>query len=84
MEDLSAKLEKLLMDAEDCDLIGRLASDPKKRELFEKLAADLRAIARDIQLVIAWRTNACPQSDQNKVPGAIGNAALNKGQAPPS
>jgi hypothetical protein len=72
------------MDAEDCDLIGRLASDPKKRELFEKLAADLRAIARDIQLVIAGRTNACPQSDQTRVPGAIGNAALNKGQAPPS
>ena len=63
MEDLSTKLEKLLMDAEDCDLIGRLAADPNKRELFEKLAADLRAIARDIQVVIAGRTNVSPQSN---------------------
>ena len=84
MEDLSAKLEKLLMDAEDCDLIGRLASDPNKRELFEKLAADLRTIARDIQVVIAGRTNVSPQSDRDKVPAPTGNAALNKSQAPPS
>ena len=56
MEDLRAKLEKLLIEAEDCDLIGRLATDPKKRELFKKLAADLRAIAHDIQTVIAERT----------------------------
>jgi hypothetical protein len=53
MEDLSAKLEKLLIEAEDCDLIGRLATDPDKRELFERLAADLRAMARDIEAVIA-------------------------------
>jgi hypothetical protein len=84
MEDLNAKLEKLLMDAEDCDLVGRLAADPNKRELFEKLAADLRAITRDIQVVIAGGTNVCPQSDQNKVPAATSNAALNKSQAPPS
>jgi hypothetical protein len=56
MEDLSAKLEKLLTEAEDCDLIGKLATDPHKRELFEKLAADLRAVARDIQAMIAGRT----------------------------
>ncbi|SDJ80092.1 MULTISPECIES: hypothetical protein [Bradyrhizobium] len=56
MEDLRAKLEKLLIEAEDCDLIGRLATDPRKRELFKKLAADLRAIAHDIQTVIAGRT----------------------------
>jgi len=56
MEDLSAKLEKLLIEAEDCDLIGRLATDPDKRELFKKLAADLRAVARDIQVMIAGRT----------------------------
>lgn len=56
MDDLRAKLEKLLIEAEDCDLIGRLATDPRKRELFKKLAADLRAIAHDIQTVIAERT----------------------------
>jgi hypothetical protein len=56
MEDLSAKLEKLLIEAEDCDLIGRLATDPDKRKLFERLAADLRAMARDIQEMIAGPT----------------------------
>jgi hypothetical protein len=56
MEDLSAKLEKLLTEAEDCEIIGRLATDLKKRELFKKLASDLRTMARDIQVVIAGRT----------------------------
>jgi hypothetical protein len=55
MEDMSAKLEKLLTEAEDCDLISRLATDSQKRELFKKLAADLRTMARDIQDVIAGR-----------------------------
>jgi hypothetical protein len=55
MEDLSAKLEKLLSEAEDCDLIGRLATDRAKRELFQRLAIDLRAMANDIRAVIASR-----------------------------
>jgi hypothetical protein len=53
MEDLSAKLEKLLIEAEDCELIGRLATDLSKRELFKKLAIDLRGMANDIQAVIS-------------------------------
>ena len=35
MQDLREKLEKLLTEAEDCDLIGRLATDRQKRELFK-------------------------------------------------
>ena len=57
MHDLSAKLEKLLSEADDCELIGRLAADGKKRELFKRLAADLRTLARDIEVVIAGRTS---------------------------
>jgi len=41
--------------AEDCDIIGRLATDAKKRELFQRLAADLRGLARDIEVMIAGR-----------------------------
>ena len=52
---MSAKLEKLLSEAEDCELIGKLATDLNKRVLFQKLAVDLRAMARDIQVVIAGR-----------------------------
>jgi hypothetical protein len=57
MQDLQVKLEKLLTEAEVCALIARHAPDKRKRELFEKLAADLRELARDIERVIAARKN---------------------------
>ena len=55
MEDdlLRVKLEKLLVEAEDCELIGKLATDPHKRELFKKLATDLRNMAHGIEAKIA-------------------------------
>ena len=55
MRDLKAKLEKLRTEAEDCELIGRLATDIHKRELFLRLAVDLRGMARDIEAVITTR-----------------------------
>jgi len=55
MQDLHVKLEKLQLEAEDCELIARLATDIKKRALFAKLAVDLKALARDIQGVIEAR-----------------------------
>ena len=58
MEDLRAKLEKLLTEAEDCELISRLATDVKKRELFKKLAVDPRAMAHDIRSMIGARKSA--------------------------
>jgi hypothetical protein len=55
MQDLSAKLEKLHGEAEDCELIASMATDIKKRTLFARLALDLRRMARDIQAMIAAR-----------------------------
>jgi hypothetical protein len=55
MEDLQARLEKLLTDAEECTLIGRLATDPGKRDLFVRLATDLRRMAFDVQALIALK-----------------------------
>ena len=55
MQDLEVKLEKLRAEAEDCELIGRLATDVHKRELFLRLAVDLRGMARDIEAMIATR-----------------------------
>jgi hypothetical protein len=55
VQDLKAKLEKLRIEAEDCEFIGMLATDSHKRALFLKLAVDLRAMARDIETVIATR-----------------------------
>jgi hypothetical protein len=55
VQDLEVKLEKLRAEAEDCELIGRLATDVHKRELFLRLAVDLRGMARDIEAMIATR-----------------------------
>jgi hypothetical protein len=60
MEDLTAKLQKLRTEAEDCDLIGKLATDQNKRVLFQKLATDLRIMARDIEAAIVGRTKSSP------------------------
>jgi hypothetical protein len=60
MDDLRAKLEKLLTEAEDCELIGRLAMDKSKRELFQRLAVDLRSMAKDIGDMIGKRTRDTP------------------------
>ncbi len=48
MQDLSAKREKFLQEAADCELIGNLASDAKKRETFRHLAGQLRQLADDL------------------------------------
>ena len=58
MKDLKAKLEKLRADAEDCDLIGRLATDKTKRETFKKLAVQFRSAAADLEAVIAEKLAA--------------------------
>jgi hypothetical protein len=53
MQDLQAKREKFLTDAADCEMIGSLAGDPRKREIFRKLALDLRQMAADLDAIIA-------------------------------
>jgi hypothetical protein len=55
VEDLQARLEKLLTDAEDCALVGKHATDLKKRDLFNRLATDLRGMAFDVQAMIALK-----------------------------
>jgi len=58
MKDLQAKLEKLLLDAEDCDLIARLATDRAKRETFARIAKQLRVMADELKADIAVRSAA--------------------------
>lgn len=45
-------MEKLLIDAEECALISRLATDMQKRDLFARLAAHLRVLAEEIECAI--------------------------------
>ena len=48
MQDLRSRHEKLLLDAADCEMIGALGTDAGKRELFRRLANDLKQLAADL------------------------------------
>lgn len=58
VDDLRAKLQRLLSEAADCDIIGNLAPDKAQRDSFRKLASELRATARDIEAMIVARSKA--------------------------
>ncbi|WP_338695690.1 hypothetical protein V5279_05485 [Bradyrhizobium sp. 26S5] len=49
MEDMQAHLEKLRVEAEECELISKLATNATKKELFAKLAAHHRALADEVE-----------------------------------
>jgi len=49
MKDLQAHLEKLLMEAADCEMIARLATDKMKQQLFIKLAEHYRVLAAEVE-----------------------------------
>jgi hypothetical protein len=55
MQDLVAQREKLLQEAADCELIGNLAHDAKKRETFRNLAIQLKLLANGVGAEIADR-----------------------------
>jgi hypothetical protein len=60
MKDMQAKLSKLLDEANDCDLIGNLATDPRKRATFRRLAHEYRVMAAELRADIASRlTRSC-------------------------
>ena len=52
MKDIKQRIEKLLIDAEDCAIISRLATNPAKREAFQKLADEYRAMARELGTIV--------------------------------
>jgi len=53
MKDMQAQLEKLRTDAAECALIRDLATEPKKRELFTRLADHLSVLADEVERAIA-------------------------------
>jgi hypothetical protein len=56
MGDMRTKLEKLRLDAADCDLISKLATNHAKRELFARLSRRLLDLATDVEAAIAAKT----------------------------
>jgi hypothetical protein len=62
VEDLQATLEKLLTDAEDCAFIAKRTTDGEKRDLFNRLATDLRGMAFDVEAMLVSKREG-PDSD---------------------
>jgi hypothetical protein len=52
MQDYLKHLEKLRIDAAECRLISDLATDPAKRELFDRLAKHLTTLADQVEEAI--------------------------------
>src|ERR1700712_802508 len=56
MKDLQTELEKLLVNAEDCELIARLATDHAKRVTFGRIAKQLRKMAAELEADMSTRS----------------------------
>ena len=55
-EGLSKQLEKLRTDAAECRLISDLATDPAKRDLFDRLALHLSTLADQVEeALLHWK-----------------------------
>jgi hypothetical protein len=67
MRDLKTRLEKLLADAADCELIGNLAADIRKRAAFKRLAEQYRDMAARIQAELAAAASDRPQQDSDRL-----------------
>lgn len=59
MPDLKLKLEKLLADAADCQMLGSLATDPQKRTEYRQRAEQFRMVAEQVRAQVTQR----PRSD---------------------
>jgi hypothetical protein len=55
MKDYQAQLEKLRTDAAECALIRDLATEPAKRELFNRLANHLSVLADQVEMAMLER-----------------------------
>ena len=58
MEDMREHLEKLQAQIVECEMIRDQAIDPKKRELFARLAEHHRVLALEIKRAIGTDTKA--------------------------
>ena len=52
MKDYRASIEKLRKDAAEAALIGDLATDPVKREMFNRLHEHLNRLADEVEQVM--------------------------------
>ncbi|MHC4043832.1 MULTISPECIES: hypothetical protein [unclassified Bradyrhizobium] len=62
MKDYLAQIEKLRKDAAECALIRDLATDPGKREVFDRLASHLTVLADQVEMAMLERKTATAPS----------------------
>jgi hypothetical protein len=55
MKDMEAHLEKLRVQIAECEMIRDLATDLRKRELFDRLARHFKTLAGELEAEIAKR-----------------------------
>ena len=53
MKDMREHLEKLRVELAECEMIRDLATDPKKRELFTRLAEHFKGLTVELERAIA-------------------------------
>jgi hypothetical protein len=58
MTDLERRLDRFETLAADCELIGKLATDGAKRELYLRLALHYRELVADMRKAMAIATKA--------------------------
>jgi hypothetical protein len=58
MKDMREHLEKIQVQIVECEMIRDLATDPKKREPFARLAEHHKVLAAEIARVIAEETKS--------------------------
>jgi hypothetical protein len=55
MKDMRTHLEKLRVQAAECEMIRDLATDKGKREMFDRLAQHFKVLAGELERDIALR-----------------------------
>jgi hypothetical protein len=63
VRDFKERIDKLVTDAADCDLIGSLSADASKRESFRRVAKQFRTIAAELKFEMDG-TALPPMSDR--------------------
>jgi hypothetical protein len=58
MKDMREHLEKLRVQISECEMIRDMATDPKKRDLFARLADHHRVLAAEIERAIKTTDSA--------------------------
>jgi hypothetical protein len=62
MKDFQHHMEKLRTDAAEARLICDLATDPAKRELFDRLALHLTSLADQVEIAMVEAEKAAKRS----------------------